>query len=701
MALPLPLNLKNSITCNLEDDDDRECSGDQEMKEFDEEILLDSEDIGESTSRSSANFNAMCRRVGDEVKCSACDFTTRSRIMLQRHERLTHLKKKFFRCVKCNYVTHVKARYTKHVKYHSMPMIKCDLCEFRTPYKWNLDRHLKNHMGGGMYKCSLCNFTAHIKQSLTVHIQNHHLSPEKARSSRRRNKVGASDELAEAAMDADELELLRLEREADEEGPPSDNEMSDKLVDENMAEFEAANEEEDRKSGLKMTFRKIKSPSKSALDEGPSDFVHPDLAMKNVRADVKHFKCSQCHFKTMWESELIQHEAKNHGYAIDKEISNSSSVFSPANVKTAMAHSSNSNSSNESSRNNAGCSSIQTSPVRYGMMPSPPVYEPTSLDLATNRKKARPIPNLIPINSVSNVSSPPSSCDKSVPTILKIPQIHKRSWEASENEAESPTTSPILEAVGLLAKQQNAMAEDKNHDESLNGINLSKKKSSFLDQLAEKLTAGNETRSLNEESRCNTTPARSYTQPNVTSWSSRCQHCRQRCKTRADLLAHIKHCPQAIAAQTGRQTPVSGLETEEASATSNATSATLIAPHPMENKVFVWTRMEESTNNLHEDVEPMEIDAEEKRPSSVAGSDVSEASLVGIETAPGIGSVTGGAGSSGLSLENGRLTIRRVYRCPQCSFWATTASRFHVHMVGHTNTKPFECSQCAYRSNWR
>ena len=122
-------------------------------------------------------------------------------------------------------------------------------------------------------------------------------------------------------------------------------------------------------------------------------------------------------------------------------------------------------------------------------------------------------------------------------------------------------------------------------------------------------------------------------------------------------------------------------------------------PHPMENKVFVWTRTEEALAT--EDVEPMEMDAEEKRPSSVAGSDISEASLVGIETAPGIGAVTGGAGSSGLSLDNGRATVRRVYRCPQCSFWATTASRFHVHMVGHTNTKPFECSQCAYRSNWR
>lgn len=102
-----------------------------------------------------------------------------------------------------------------------------------------------------------------------------------------------------------------------------------------------------------------------------------------------------------------------------------------------------------------------------------------------------------------------------------------------------------------------------------------------------------------------------------------------------------------------------------------------------------------------------------RRPSSVAGSDASEASLVGVETAPGIGAVTGGAGSASLlsasamasssmdPQQQNRSTVRRVYRCPQCSFWATTASRFHVHMVGHTNTKPFECSQCSYRSNWR
>jgi hypothetical protein len=57
--------------------------------------------------------------------------TSKSQTLVARHERIVHLKKKFYRCAKCNYVTHMKARYTKHVKYHSMPMIKCEMCDFR------------------------------------------------------------------------------------------------------------------------------------------------------------------------------------------------------------------------------------------------------------------------------------------------------------------------------------------------------------------------------------------------------------------------------------------------------------------------------------------------------------------------------------------------------------------------------------------
>ena len=529
----------------LDEEDQLEEDGEEDFGEEDEEDLLLAGDESEALALQPTTKNHQQHPSGGgDLKCTACDFTTRSRLTLQRHERVAHLKKKFFRCVKCNYVTHVKARYTKHVKYHSMPMIKCDLCEFRTPYKWNLDRHLKNHMGGGMYQCSLCNFTAHIKQSLTVHIQNHHLSPEKARSARRRNKVGASDQLNQdddliigtstpavtalpppsSLLDADEMELLRLER--DETTPP---------------------------------------PLPTAKGRG--------------------IKCHLCSFRTASDSELAKHLSKAH----------------------------------------------------------PP---PTAVK--------RPVPNLIPI------SNPPPA----PPTILKIPQIISSSeWIADEETQIKPTKKKI-------------------------GFG-------FLDQLAQKLASSKEATSTVASS-----SVISGTSTASVGWSSRCQHCRQRCKTRADLLSHLKICSMAI----------------EASASSPAVVKQQ-QPHPMENKVFVWndpasSAITEETEETAAEADAimmmmmMEAEAENKskssrasiiRPSSVAGSDISEASLMGVETAPGIGAVTGGTGHN----QPPMTATRRVYRCPQCSFWATTASRFHVHMVGHTNTKPFECSQCAYRSNWR
>lgn len=135
------------------------------------------------------------------VRCSVCPFGSHSQTLVNRHEKTAHLKKKFFRCMKCNYVTHMRARYTKHVKYHTMPMIKCTDCDFRTPYKWNLDRHNRNHSARspGMYKCTHCSFSADIKQSLTVHETNHHVPPvggvypPHVSSNRRRYRVGASD----------------------------------------------------------------------------------------------------------------------------------------------------------------------------------------------------------------------------------------------------------------------------------------------------------------------------------------------------------------------------------------------------------------------------------------------------------------------------------------------------------------------------
>jgi hypothetical protein len=66
-------------------------------------------------------------------KCIICEYSTVEESQLVQHEKDEHADTKFYRCEKCSYVTHIKARFSKHVKYHSMPMIKCMLCDFRTP----------------------------------------------------------------------------------------------------------------------------------------------------------------------------------------------------------------------------------------------------------------------------------------------------------------------------------------------------------------------------------------------------------------------------------------------------------------------------------------------------------------------------------------------------------------------------------------
>ncbi|XP_017856879.1 PREDICTED: RE1-silencing transcription factor [Drosophila arizonae] len=81
-----------------------------------------------------------------------------------------------YQCQKCSYSTPIRARFKKHVKYHTMPLIKCGSCDFHSPYKWNLDRHTKNHGANGYFKCAVCDFSTNIKQSLTIHELNHHVA---------------------------------------------------------------------------------------------------------------------------------------------------------------------------------------------------------------------------------------------------------------------------------------------------------------------------------------------------------------------------------------------------------------------------------------------------------------------------------------------------------------------------------------------
>ncbi|GAB0094090.1 uncharacterized protein DMENIID0001_093130 [Sergentomyia squamirostris] len=536
------------------------------------------------------------------LKCSVCDFTTLSRSQLTDHERNDHIKTKFFRCSKCSYVTHIKARFSKHVKYHSMPMIKCVMCDFRTPYKWNLDRHMKNHGGTGPFKCAACNFTADIKQSLTVHEMNHHVPPVGHASGmsmhRRKNKVGGTD------LPDDPADEIMYRENADQE----------------------------------MNF-----------DES----LH--LMANNNNRDIKPY---------------------------NPDMVNDSGVFSSSMSDTTV---------------------------------SPP---------SGVKKIPRPIPNLIPIQNASTAAALNLSVSRKndITPAQAIADLCANSSSALKDFASlfAGGKEILTESCSIKSEAPPQMSPSSTHS-------FKKKHASFFDKLRERCVTnsgvgttmtcacGHVSKCLSEalihQEACKKSLENSHksTSPinlSMNVGSTRCQICRHRCKSSADLIAHMQTCVEHKS--TGGESmedSVSEIENSDRGEghdedlIDDASSDNQKEPHPMENKVFVWNRMPEQQDQFM---------SQEHQPSGSGPMDGNDSisredqnSFCGVETAPGYGEITKPMQKIEEHSPATGSCLKKVFKCPHCSFWASTASRFHVHIVGHLNKKPFECSLCSYRSNWR
>lgn len=273
--------------------------------------------------------------------------------------------------------------------------------------------------------------------------------------------------------------------------------------------------------------------------------------------------------------------------------------------------------------------------------------------------------------------------------------------------------------------------KDLNRSKNSVSPNKSVKSASFFDLLKEKLMndsgkttnltcqyCGHESKCLTEsvthQKSCGTEEVSTEKLPQIYVSSTRCQYCRQRCKSSADLFNHLQKCPEAMNIELVKRNKYQCKKNEESAPSYekcfnnellNKEDKTV--PHPMENKVFIWNNIEV----------PMEVDCDDKNNqydyvddkqdnvsldlSVRTASPNSEVSFVSVETNPTVNtsSVTEKIPTHGTDISVAQH--KRVFKCPHCSFWASTASRFHVHIVGHLNKKPFECSLCAYRSNWR
>ncbi|KAG6459358.1 zinc finger protein Xfin [Manduca sexta] len=514
--------------------------------EDNEDIQIDVDEINEEQLERSDDADVEIERIPDR---SALD-TPKN-------------KGNFFSCDKCNYVTHLRARFTKHVKYHSMPMIKCTTCDFRTPYKWNLDRHMKNHGGSGSFNCSMCNFTADIKQSLTVHEMNHHTPPVGCTvASRRRNRVGASDlALAEAAN-----ALLPKEEEGSSD-----------------------------------------SRSSHSASEMGHQYSEKDIIASN-------------------------------------SDSNDASI-SETGLKEQLSDHTQSNNPNTHDSSQKQC-----------------------------KKTPRPIPQLIPLNA----STPNQS--KTSPGEPPAKKFKESTIETINTNTESKSDCQPL--VPLINAKETGTR---------------KKNESFFDRLKERLltetgengsltckNCGFESKCLSEhsvhEKNCSSLGNRTTTNTLMSSLSStRCQNCRHRCKSSADLLVHMKTCRKAVKTEDATYEDPKSLENSQM--TSKLEKET--EPHPMENVVFVWNNINHDTSKFDT---PLDININD---------DSTLPEMTRIYENDTVDD------NESMNLSPSQAVGKNVFKCPHCPFWASTASRFHVHIVGHLNKKPFECSLCKYKSNWR
>lgn len=586
---------------------------------------------------------------------------------------------------------------------------------------------------------------------------NHHVPPVgQAVPTKRRNRVGASDTLEDGNIDHDELEMLRLEREDDlqAQGNGMQSQLADLSSLRRLEELEVTPKPPlQSQTSSQQPFQPLHQ-SKNIMMKKPKTVAHFNakeltvklgekvvkpgdvLQHKNGTVYVKKIKCRVCNYRAAWESEMVRHELRVHGLEEKKKaprpipnlipIQSSGGSGTPGGTNTSgpPVASGGGNSGGGGGVSSSG-GGTNTGGSTTSKPPPPPILK---------------IPNLVKGRSAHTTPEKAMSekdlndiCAKSCPnSSLKDFASLIGDEEAFKNSHDS-VPLPIGSKSAFPDKNRLSSPEHSLETKSLPD-GFKKKNASFFDKLKEKLMTGagescnlvcnwcgHESKCLSESVRHKklheTKPAGSASPSSGNSVisgaelsSTRCQHCRQRCKTSADLVVHLKSCVEAMKKTEHADDEDEEEEEEDDKIMDVDENREEIKsedgleengdgqkpPHPMENKVFVWTNMGSNDD-----------DSRSKSPQS------DECSVVGIETAPGIGAVT----SKSKAASHGNLTgnilgqkvmkmkgdhsVKKVYKCPHCSFWASTASRFHVHIVGHLNKKPFECSLCAYRSNWR
>ncbi|XP_012670116.2 zinc finger protein 518A [Clupea harengus] len=110
-----------------------------------------------------------------QVTCEICnDGVQYSLLLLTRHYIMCHSQNGQFHCEKCEFSTRDAGTFVQHIHSHNEGRHKCVKCQYDSPSRRELQRHVLVHSATFPFTCHFCGYGAARKDYLTKHMATAH-----------------------------------------------------------------------------------------------------------------------------------------------------------------------------------------------------------------------------------------------------------------------------------------------------------------------------------------------------------------------------------------------------------------------------------------------------------------------------------------------------------------------------------------------
>ena len=159
---------------NLIENFDKEVTSEKDSKENVETPQY----FCDNCNRKFVNKNSFIRHnlkhAGDKHQCSVCEFKSGLVTGIEKHQRVEHPDVSL-NCEDCKYFTFSNDNLRMHLKYEhkNIRKYKCEDCSFVSGYKCALDVHKRGMHDNVRHKCEMCDYETTYKGNLQKHIITH------------------------------------------------------------------------------------------------------------------------------------------------------------------------------------------------------------------------------------------------------------------------------------------------------------------------------------------------------------------------------------------------------------------------------------------------------------------------------------------------------------------------------------------------